>query len=211
MPDDHACANQDLHITRIAFRTLRDTSHKLYRATRYGRSSLHTTPLEPCAPRRHQRRSKSSSWRAQVTICNLTVRTGLASSLYSMIVLFSFEVSTHVTKSSMCLWKVEQPGRKEALFYSPRHQVCRVSDGVRTNADVALFDELGCLGRLLSRPRGKRRRGGGTHRANGFGHLGHAHEYGQTSPTKGGDGEFIFNVTQFGGRCQDAHIVQFRQ
>lgn len=115
---------------------------------------------------------------------------------------------------------------------SPGDQVCWVSDSVRANTDVTLFDELDSLKWGLAKKLGQtkqevsgqademdRRLGMSkisfskkdvkTHRADRLCHLRHAHKHREASPTKGSDCKFVFNIAQFCRRVQDTHIVEF--
>lgn len=64
------------------------------------------------------------------------------SSLYFMIVLFSLDVSTQVTKSSICLQSESAGFPGTANTGLPCDEIRGVRDGVWTDADVSLFDEL---------------------------------------------------------------------
>lgn len=51
-------------------------------------------------------------------------------------------------------------------------------------------------------------KGGGTHGADGLGHLGHAHEDGEAAAAEGGDGELVLDVGELGGGVEHAHVVE---
>lgn len=71
---------------------------------------------------------------------------GRTSSLYVITVLLSLDVSTHVTKSSICLGGSSvavaalKEGRKKED--GPCYEVGRVGDSVRTDTNMTLFDEF---------------------------------------------------------------------
>lgn len=126
-----------------------------------------------------------------------------------MMVLFSLDVSTQVTKSSMCLLR-----KDERLGNEPQGSAYRVTRyagsvivsgptrtwpcSINLTACARVSDVSGRTGRC-------------THRADGLGHLGHAHDDGKTTATKGGDGELVVDVAELGGRVEHAHVVEFGQ
>lgn len=73
------------------------------------------------------------------------VAEGLTSSLYAMTVRLSLEVSTQVTKSSMCLERMSGDVRWSGNDV-PCDEKGGISDCIGADADVTLFDELGGLG-----------------------------------------------------------------
>ena len=47
-----------------------------------------------------------------------------------------------------------------------------------------------------------------TYGADSFGHLGHAHEDCEAASAKGGYGDLVFDVAEFCGGAEDAHVVE---
>lgn len=74
---------------------------------------------------------------------------GFTSSLYCMTVRLSLEVSTQVTKSSMCLGTNQRKDEitKQGKVCRPGDEKGRIGDGVWADADVALLDEFCSLDR----------------------------------------------------------------
>lgn len=63
-----------------------------------------------------------------------------------MTVLFNLDVSTHVTKSSICLEVgVGNTWYTDSTENSPRNKVSRIYDIIGSNTDMALFDKFDCL------------------------------------------------------------------
>jgi hypothetical protein len=65
-----------------------------------------------------------------------------------MTVRLSLEVSTQVTKSSMCLGGNKEEDLVKNSFNLPGDEKCGVSDGIWSDAHMALLDEFCSLGRM---------------------------------------------------------------
>ena len=48
-----------------------------------------------------------------------------------------------------------------------------------------------------------------TYSADSFGHFGHAHKHCESPSAEGGDGDLVFDVAEFCGGAEDAHVVEF--
>lgn len=118
-----------------------------------------------------------------------------ASSLYDIIVRLSFDVSTQVTKSSICLDRDFSWTFRDIIaqgIYIPCHKERWIGDSIGPDTNMTLLDELDCSTNRLR-------------------HLGHAHVHSQPSPTERRNGQFVLNIRELRRRVQDAHIVQFRK
>jgi len=80
-----------------------------------------------------------------------------------------------------------------------------VGDGVWADADMALFDEAGCLGGGEKDDRERERRTDGR---DGLCHFEVAHDDGEASATKGGDGETVDDVGKGGAGRAEADVVE---
>jgi len=122
------------------------------------------------------------------------------------------------------------------LNYSPRDEVCRIGYGIWANADVPVFNKLDSLGtwsirtqysgtkvlqaerfdqyalrRLCPFEERSTNKSFSTYRAHTFSHFESMHDYSESSPTKRGYSEFIFNLGKLGGGIEDPYVVEFRQ
>ena len=92
-------------------------------------------------------------------------------------------------------------------IYLPCYEIRRVGDGVRPNTDMSLFNKFYCLIEFLW-VRKERKWAKMTYGADSFGHLGHAHEDCEAASAKGGYGDLVFDVAEFCGGAEDAHVVE---
>jgi hypothetical protein len=101
-------------------------------------------------------------------------------------------------------WKT----KKNVIRNPPCDEIRGISDGVGSYTDVTLFDESDSLGAAECMKDDWTRL---THRADGFRHLRHTHENGQSSSTERGNCESVVDVADLGHRVQHSHVVQLRQ